>query len=51
MSSSPEANTAVDVSTDIEPAEKAVPVDEHTWRFIKIWKDTCEKEENIVEVC
>lgn len=26
-------------------------VDGHTWRFIKIWKDTCEKVANVVEVC
>ncbi|XP_076891842.1 protein NO VEIN-like [Bidens hawaiensis] len=25
-------------------------IDGHTWRFIKIWKDSCEKEDNVVEV-
>ncbi|KAK1435357.1 hypothetical protein QVD17_01118 [Tagetes erecta] len=25
-------------------------IDGHTWKFIKLWRDTCEKEENVVEV-
>ncbi|KAI7727540.1 hypothetical protein M8C21_003844, partial [Ambrosia artemisiifolia] len=25
-------------------------IDGHTWRFIKMWKDSCEKEENVVKV-
>ncbi|KAK9072450.1 hypothetical protein SSX86_008884 [Deinandra increscens subsp. villosa] len=38
-------------SVDVEPGfidDNAI--DGHTWRFIKIWKDPCEKEENVVEV-